>query len=105
MRSRFLKYYAMGLLAIIISFNAVQIWHNGWAHTNECNTSDNAQHITEDADCLLCHLYFSATHTAVQVLSVLISSILFLVATWQPNLIVYSAILGQPLRGPPALIA
>jgi hypothetical protein len=105
MRSRVLKYYAMGLLAIIISFNTAQIWHNGWAHTNECNTSDNAQHITEDADCLLCHLYFSATNTEVQVLSILISSTLFLIATWHPKLITSSTILGQFLRGPPALMA
>jgi len=105
MRSKVLKYYAMGLLAVVISLNALQIWHNGWAHTLECCSTDSAQQLTEEADCLLCHLYFSATSTAIQVLSILVASIVYLVASWQPNFIASSPIVGQPLRGPPSLLA
>jgi hypothetical protein len=105
MRSETLKYSALGLLAIIISFNALQVWHNGWAHVVECSSTEKAQHLSEEADCLLCHLYFSATSTALQVLNIIVASTVFVVATWQPNLTKYTPILGQPLRGPPAFMA
>lgn len=105
MRSKVLRYYAMGLLAIVISLNAMQIWHNGWAHAPECEQQEVQQHSSANADCLLCSLFFAATSTALSVLSILLIATIFIAAIWQTQTIAVTLIFGQPHRGPPALMA
>ncbi len=106
MRSKAITYYAMPLLAIILSFNALQVWHNGWAHTSDCETLEVEQHsTTTNADCLLCTLFFVATSTDVVVWSAIIISVAFVAATWQSVSIEVATLFSKTLRGPPALIS
>lgn len=107
MRSRVFTYYAMSLLAVIISFNVLQVWHNGWAHTSACETLEVQEHTptATDADCLLCTLFFAATNTDVVVWSALIVSVAFVAAAWQSVSIEVATLFSKTLRGPPVLMS
>lgn len=107
MRSKVFTYYAMSLLAVIISFNVMQVWHNGWAHTSGCETVEVQEHAptATDADCLLCTLFFAATNTDVVVWSALIVSVAFVAAAWQSVSIEVATLFSKTLRGPPVLIS
>ncbi|CAN5126354.1 hypothetical protein BH09BAC1_BH09BAC1_13800 [soil metagenome] len=105
MHSKVVKYYALGLLAIVISFNAVQIWHNGWAHRADCDTQEVQQHAAANSDCLLCTLFFTANLTNLVVWNALVVSVAFMAATWQSVSIEVAALFNKSLRGPPIVIA